>query len=290
MSKSKIISSFLLISSLWGVLMTQNCEAVHAKDYNYKAVTTTTGPYTNLYDSQGQLIKQRFVPVNTDWRVGKIKLMSNLFYYQIAGNEWVKSSDVWANFEPTSGRLKQRLVGTIKNPISATYYADGQQGINDGVDLAYQSTWKIGKVLQNAQGHLFYQVAPNLYVRDDDLAVNGTPDHIVQQPNFGLNGHPAQNRELIGTIKNSTTKIYNAQGYLYMGDGVDFADQSTWKIGKVIKNNQGQLFYQVAPNMYVRDDDMMLNQPPKKIVQQADFGLQQQPAINVKVNTTNTDA
>lgn len=90
--------------------------------YNYhvvRAIAPKSG-YAPLYDKQQKLIEARVVRDFSDWRVGKVKTIGNVTYYQIDGKEWLSSNNGVANFTVPKqpGQTVTNNAGTANNQPS----------------------------------------------------------------------------------------------------------------------------------------------------------------------------
>lgn len=281
MKKSNVLSGLFITGGLLISLVTTNQQNVQAKDYSYKVVTVKKDPYAQLYDNNMQEIP-RAIGNKSDWRVGKTKQVNGTYYYQIAGNEWVSGSDVKPNFDPATGKLNQRIIGTINSTITAIYDNQGNNTYDDGVNLAYQSQWTVGKVIRNSQGRLFYQVAPNMYVRDDDMSLNVTPNNVKDVPNFGLNGKPTTTVTAPSNSSNASSSSNSSNkptGYSYnvarvvSGNGAKIYDHngvatsssvpanSDWRVLRTFNINGG-LFFEIGDNQWLNASDCSTNFMP----------------------------
>ena len=184
--------SILLALGLASVATVNTVNNAQAKNYNYRVVTVTKSPYAMVYDSTGKEVHSRALAFNSDWRSDKTITVNGNLYYQVSTDEWLRSEDVKANWDPATGQLKQensqqqqKLVGKINSTVVDIYYDNGSNIGRDNGRFKVGSAWSVGKVLKNMQGKYFYQVSNNEYISSDDMELNGQPQDVVYYPAFG---------------------------------------------------------------------------------------------------------
>ena len=186
MKNTHILKCSLLIALGLASMATVNtANKVQAKTYNYRVVTVTRSPFAIVHDSTGKEVYGRALAQNSDWRSDKTITVNGTLYYQVSTDEWVRSEDVEANWDPATGKLKQKLVGKINSTVVNIYYDNGSNIGKDDGRFKFGSAWSVGKVIKNMQGKYFYQVSTNEYISSDDMALNAEPQNVVYQPAFG---------------------------------------------------------------------------------------------------------
>ena len=186
MKNTHILKCSLLIAlGLASIATVNTANKVQAKTYNYRVVTVTRSPFAIVHDSTGKEVYGRALAQNSDWRSDKTITVNGTLYYQVSTDEWVRSEDVEANWDPATGKLKQKLVGKINSTVVNIYYDNGSNIGKDDGRFKFGSAWRVGKVIQNMQGKYFYQVSNNEYISSDDMALNAEPQNVVYQPAFG---------------------------------------------------------------------------------------------------------
>lgn len=186
MKNTHILKGSLLIALGLASMATVNtANKVQAKTYNYRVVTVTRSPFAIVHDSTGKEVYGRALAQNSDWRSDKTITVNGTLYYQVSTDEWVRSEDVEANWDPATGKLKQKLVGKINSTVVNIYYDNGSNIGKDDGRFKFGSAWSVGKVIKNMQGKYFYQVSTNEYISSDDMALNAEPQNVVYQPAFG---------------------------------------------------------------------------------------------------------
>lgn len=186
MNNKHILKGSLLIALGLASIATMNtANKVQAKTYNYRVVTVTRSPFAIVHDSTGKEVYSRALAQNSDWRSDKTITVNGTLYYQVSTDEWVRSEDVEANWDPATGKLKQKLIGKINSTVVNIYYDNGSNIGKDDGRFKFGSAWSVGKVIKNMQGKYFYQVSTNEYISSDDMALNAEPQNVVYQPAFG---------------------------------------------------------------------------------------------------------
>lgn len=184
--------SILLALDLASVATANTVNNAQAKNYNYRVVTVTRSPYAIVHDSTGKEVHRRALALNSDWHSDKTITVNGTLYYQVSTDEWLRSEDVKANWDPATGQLKQensqqqqKLVGKINSTVVDIYYDNGSNIGRDDGRFKVGSAWTVGKVFKNMQGKYFYQVSNNEYISSDDMELNGQPQNAVYYPAFG---------------------------------------------------------------------------------------------------------
>lgn len=184
--------SILLALGLASVATANTVNNAQAKNYNYRVVTVTRSPYAIVHDSTGKEVHRRALALNSDWHSDKTITVNGTLYYQVSTDEWLRSEDVKANWDPATGQLKQetsqqqqKLVGKINSTVVDIYYDNGSNIGRDDGRFKVGSAWTVGKVFKNMQGKYFYQVSNNEYISSDDMELNGQPQNVVYYPAFG---------------------------------------------------------------------------------------------------------
>ena len=186
MNNKHILKCSLLIAlGLASIATVNTANKVQAKTYNYRVVTVTRSPFAIVHDSTGKEVYGRALAQNSDWRSDKTITVNGTLYYQVSTDEWVRSEDVEANWDPATGKLKQKLIGKINSTVVNIYYDNGSNIGKDDGRFKFGSAWRVGKVIKNMQGKYFYQVSNNEYISSDDMALNAEPQNVVYQPAFG---------------------------------------------------------------------------------------------------------
>lgn len=213
MNNKHILKCSLLIALGLASMATVNtANKVQAKTYNYRVVTVTRSPFAIVHDSTGKEVYGRALAQNSDWRSDKTITVNGTLYYQVSTDEWVRSEDVEANWDPATGKLKQKLIGKINSTVVDIYYDNGSNIGKDDGRFKFGSAWSVGKVIKNMQGKYFYQVSNNEYISSDDMALNAEPQNVVYQPAFGYVPDKPNNNSDNNTTNNPSNPGNNNSG------------------------------------------------------------------------------
>ena len=213
MNNKHILKCSLLIAlGLASIATVNTANKVQAKTYNYRVVTVTRSPFAIVHDSTGKEVYGRALAQNSDWRSDKTITVNGTLYYQVSTDEWVRSEDVEANWDPATGKLKQKLIGKINSTVVDIYYDNGSNIGKDDGRFKFGSAWSVGKVIKNMQGKYFYQVSTNEYISSDDMALNAEPQNVVYQPAFGYVTDNPNNNSGNSTTNNPSNPGNNNSG------------------------------------------------------------------------------
>ena len=222
-----------------------------------------------LYNSKGQLLRNRALAANSSWAVGKTATINNEKMYQVATDEYLKASDSSLNGQTQSNRL----VGTTTTQLNLYNSKDGAMS---GRALAKGSAWVVGKYIVNKDGQLFAQVSTNEYADATKMSFNMSLPEPTYVTNFGissdfnnhdasedenLNNNQTDNSEAVGTIVNGDAPMYftqtkgDVQKYRILKNG------TTWQVDSAIKDGDGNVYYEVALGDYISADHMTVNKP-----------------------------
>lgn len=165
--------------------------------------------------------------------------------------------------------VQATTVATVHSNVSyaSLYTNDGFLVKNRA--LAPNTPWIVGKTI-TLNSRPYYQVATNEYVDSELVDISGNDSNTSSVP---------ETNKLVGYAKN-ITYLVNDKGEAIKNRAL--ASESYWQVGNVIQNKNGDIFFQVATNEYVRKADMTLNMEPN-IKQVSDFGINE----NSNSNTNN---
>lgn len=170
-------------------------QTVKASDYP----VVRTSKVTYIYTKQGNLVKNRALQANTDWRMGKQILINAEYYDQVATNEYVKDSEVYdpsIQQQNIQFHLTGRVVGgnadlfdTSINRISSRKLAEG-------------SEWAVSKAVINQNGVIFYKISKTEWVPSNHMWLNNLAT-ITYDAGFGLNANDNNNDSNTNTGTNT---------------------------------------------------------------------------------------
>jgi len=165
-----LISATALIS---GAFLFNNQTEVSAS-----GIATTHDDITFLYTDTGDMVADRALAPRSPWAVGKIINLNDETYYQVATNEYVKSSDVDYTNKPVTPVKNQ-----VKNDVtvsaqgqSAPVYSDETNNVQQMIN--YGDAYKVGRIVENEYGQYFYQVSGHGWVVGDMMNIKGNARNI----------------------------------------------------------------------------------------------------------------
>src|SRR5699024_2793945 len=197
-----------------------------------------------LYNSKGQVLRNRALASNSAWAVGKIVTINNETMYQVATDEYLKASDSSLNGQTQSSKL----VGTTTTQLNLYNSKDGAMSSRA---LAKGSGWIVGKYIVNKDGQLFAQVSTNEYADATKMSFNMALPEPTYVADFGnssnFNVHDASKDENFNsentnnntnTNTNTSTDDSLATGTIINGDAPMYFTQTKGDVQKyrVLKN------------------------------------------------------
>lgn len=145
-----------------------------------------------------------------------------------------------------------------KAPYARLYTLNGTLVKNRA--LAYNTPWYVSKTV-TINGSTYYKVASTEYLNANDATVSGNNNSVTVD-----NG-------LRGKVVLGASQLYNDQTNSIEGSHV-LPNGSEWKIGKIIVNQNHQVFVQVSPHEYADGSLMLFNKNANPYTHyDADFGL-----------------
>jgi hypothetical protein len=142
--------------------------------FNYDPLANnigTTHQTSALVNGNGQTIPGVTLPANTSWKLGELRMINNLPYFQVATDEWVCANDITVtplpdNTQPTTSNpvTLSNVVGTVNTPYPAPVFNTVTQTYTSSRFLASGTSWKIANIIKNAKGEYFGQVSTNEWV------------------------------------------------------------------------------------------------------------------------------
>ncbi|WP_125593175.1 MBG domain-containing protein [Companilactobacillus baiquanensis] len=181
----------------------------------------TTTKMVKLYDKDGNLIEDRMLGVNTDWRSDEEYTLNDVLYYRVSTNEFVKASDVYVYLYqgPTFIRVyndeKGNLVDYTGSPASRS--------------LAPSSEWRTDRIAI-INGQNYYRVSTDEFVPVEKVYEYQDSDTVI--------------------TTNSETTAYNERG---KNTDVILPANTAYKVDKVVVIN-GVVNYRVSTNEFIKKD------------------------------------
>jgi len=139
-----------------------------------------------------------------------------------------------------TAKASQAVATVTSSSVALLYTKDGNLITNRG--LAPKTPWLVGDVISTG-GVEYYQVATNEYLKSDDASLTGS---------VGDQG-------AIGTITNGDAPIYYT---ITKGDvpaARNLPNGSQWLISSAVKDGNGNIYYEVAPNQWISASNMTPN-------------------------------
>lgn len=134
-------------------------------DTNKKAISNYSSVFyalpnknVHLYNENGELITNRGLSGNTDWKVDKKMTLNNEVYLRVATNEWVKLTD----------GLEVNLNNTVVNTLNDAHLYNAKGDLITNRGLAKNTAWRSDKTA-SINGQTMYRVATNEWVKASDI-------------------------------------------------------------------------------------------------------------------------
>lgn len=287
-----IKKSAAIIAAL--AMATTGALAINSTKADAVAVATVKSSVTaRLYTSDGQLITNRSLAPNTPWLVDKITMLDGDTYYQVATNEYLKSTDsTLAGYD--------NPVGTIVNGDAPFYYTMTKGDAPTARTLSNGTQWQVEYAVRDINGNVYYSVAPNEWISSKNMTVNKdvkTDDiNSAFGGNLGVTGtntntstntntNPSTNTNT-DVVASTTATVTNGDAPVYYtmtkGDPAKsktIASGTTLTIDSEIKDKNGDTYYSFAPNEWISGKHITLDKAVKvynnddNFTDRADFGI-----------------
>jgi len=269
MGKSAAVLAALAVATTGAAMFNQT------KAQASTVATVHSSSIALLYNSKGQVLRNRALAANSAWAVGKIVTINNETMYQVATDEYLKASDSSLNGQTQSSKL----VGTTTTQLNLYNSKDDAMSSRA---LAKGSSWVVGKYIVNKDGQLFAQVSTNEYADATKMSFNMALPEPTYVADFGnssnFNVHDASkdenfNSENTNNNTNTSTDDSLATGTIINGDAPVYFTQtkgdvqkyrvlkngSKWQVDRAIKDVDGNVYYEVALGDFISADHMTVN-------------------------------
>jgi len=179
----------ILLSILMGTVVVTTFGAINnITSVSASGIAHTHGPsYTSLYTRNGEEISDRALSGNTPWLVGEIINLNGETMYQVATNEFVKANDVTYEpqhdkpaVKPNNGKNNNNVRVTA-NAYSTPIFDDQTKEVSM---VPYDSTFKVGRIVQSDTGLVYYQVSTHGWMVGDLVKVTGHLENVEQVYGF----------------------------------------------------------------------------------------------------------
>lgn len=209
----------------------------------------------NLVNNNGVLIPGRTLGNFTSWKLGTLKNINGIDYYQVATNEWIKAASVeinnaTANYSVNDGLVKTPgYVGTIRRGGGSIVNDHGEYTNHT---LGNFTSWKLD-AKKEMRGTIYYRVATNEWIPAASMDINvPQATNITRTPGF------------VGTIFHGGTLSYTDNGQITNNA---FGNYTAWKLdAKKVMN--GQTYYRVATNQWIEESAMSVADANGHIINQ----------------------
>ncbi len=241
--KKTIISSLLISAGVIGgiALSTNQVNADSSEG------TVTTLKQAKLYNSKGELVKNRALAENTAWYTdGKSSLDNVGSAYRVSTDEYVKSDDVQFSATNSSSDSTIKNSGTLQISYAPSSGIDLYQGYGPnktatGTKLTNGTEWKFYQKVIDTNGDAWYQIGDNQWVSGQYTKVtNAELDEAsakVWDPNFAALKITADS-----PIYSDSTYGSATSKWLYSGQIVEV--DSTVQAG-------GEIWYEISDGGWV---------------------------------------
>lgn len=208
---------------------------------NQTITTYADKPDVQVYgldsDNTMTAIKNRILPHHTNWKSDAVITIGGTTYYRVATNEFVKTIQAYP-YEALNLYIR-----TYNDSAKPLYRAEEDLIANK--TLAPSSSWVTDRKTYFIKGEKYYRVATNEFVKATDVYVYSPV------------------KMTVAAHSNSSKKVYDAKGQLV--ENYDLNANSNWKADSITYIN-GDKYYRVATNKFVKADDVYVYTPAKLVV------------------------
>ncbi|WP_164508276.1 BspA family leucine-rich repeat surface protein [Companilactobacillus kedongensis] len=191
------------------------------QDIDQTSATFSDRPEVQLYDFDGNLIKNKLLGTNTDWHNDQEMTLNGQTYYRVSTDEWVKSDDVYVYVEHIS------KVRTYQG--SEVQLKDAH--VNNARKLAPATDWKTDRYAI-FNGQKYYRVSTNEFIPDDKVYEYQDSDRVIHSKR--------------------ATPVYDEHGN---GVGSTLAPDTDYKTDKSVEIGR-EPYYRVSSNEFVKTNDI----------------------------------
>lgn len=269
-TKSAAIIAALAMATTGTLVLNQN------KADAATVATTNSGSYAHLYTDQGKLITNRALAPNTPWLVGKTATINGETMYQVATNEYLKSSDssLSGNNANQQQNTNPGTVLTIVGP-SQFLYNDTTNSLSNRA-LGSGSKWQVDKVITNSKGDRYYQVSTHEWVKKSYNSIlnhdtgdgqyianfminadsssntndNNNGNTEITTPDTNQNNSSSQQESSTPNLSAVQTAVFNSINAERQSKGLSplILDSSLTKAGEIRAQEQSVKFGHTRPN------------------------------------------
>lgn len=220
------------------------------QDANYGKTGTTLVTAT-VYDNNGNSTGLT-LPKASQWKLGSLMKIGQAAYYQVATNEWLRSTDLnIASDTAVSDNgsyitTSNEIAGQTGSVTSNVEVVNGS-GTPIGKTLPAGSQWKLGANVLYYDKQSYYQVASDEYISIAyvRLSTENNTNTSIPTPGNGL----------IGTTS-VAQRTYNTSTNAY---DMNLPANTSWKIDRLVVNKYGSYWGEIATNQWVWISSVRLN-------------------------------
>jgi len=185
----------------------------------------------------------------TSWKTtSKVVAPDGTVYYQVASNEFVKSTDVQLVSEKTNPPVKIADTAIIVNKSGSIVYSSANTKSATSRVLPYQSAWITTKYAVDNSGNKFYFVGNDSYVKASDVTLKS------EQPNEDYKEDQVVSYpDIVRVTATPGARAYDDKHNIL---AVSLSSGTDWKIDRKSTHNDGTIWYRVATNQWVNADNV----------------------------------
>lgn len=234
--------------------------------------------YAEIFNDQG-VSTQYVLPKDTEWTIVDSKAVNGVLYYKVADNEWIKSDTVTvSNVDNTTSPTVKYTVTTL---AGAQIYDTSTNSFTADTHSA-GTTYNVLSVVYNKNKDYFFQIGPNSWIPAKNASIkdNDIYQNAGYEPEFSLSATGAPVDPTTPTATNEIATVINGGTYFY-DDSINgyqttlVAAGSSWKISRIIKNSNDELFFKVGSHEWLDGSHSSLNFNLSDVTSEnnADFGI-----------------
>ena len=196
-----------------------------------------------------QIAANRALGHGTEWHVSaKVVAADGTVYYQVASNEYVKSTDVELSSQKSNPQVKIADTAIIINKGGSVVYNAANKKAATSRVLPYQSAWITTAYVVDDEGNTFYFVGNNAYVLATDATLKS------QQPNNDYEQDQIVSYpDIVRVTATPSARAYDSKHNVL---AISLANGTDWKIDKKSTHTDGSVWYRVANDQWVNANDV----------------------------------
>lgn len=182
------------------------------------------------------------LPGSSSWELGKVKIINDKTYYQVATNEYVsiEAMDIHGKEQPKL-KATNSIIGIVHQGGGIVVDKSGR---STGSFMPTGSEWKLGETI-NIGGMSYYQVSAQGYVSTNEVDVIDSNGRTINAQ-MAISQSKQKSPKKVGTL-GYACKVVDANG---KQTSLILPAGSSWQLGET-KTINGDKYYQVATNEYI---------------------------------------